>query len=107
MGGRFGKCLDSPGEVSSANSLYRKQLEGKEAGRVRKYGLAKGHWDDFAEHMKETTPAAAKNPTEVLYGGSKKHSKKKHSKKRNSKKKHSKKRNSKKKHSKKRKTKKR
>ena len=52
MGGRFGKCLDAPGEVSSANSFYRKHLEGEEAGRVRKYGSAKEHWDDFAPRMK-------------------------------------------------------
>lgn len=95
MGGRFGKCLDSPGEVSSPNSFYRKHFEGEDAGRVRKYGSAKKHWDDFAEYMKETTPESAKNPTKIKYGGSKKHSKKK-TKKRNSKKKHSKKRKTKK-----------
>jgi len=98
MGGRFGKCLDSPGEVSSPNSFYRKHLEGEDAGRVRKYGSAKKHWDDFAKHMEETTPASA-TPTIIKYGGSKKHSKKK-TKKRNSKKK-TKKKHSKKKHSKK------
>lgn len=100
MGGRFGKCLDSPGEVSSLNSFYRNNIEGEDDGRARKYGPAKEHWGNFAKHMEETTPASAKNPTVIKYGGSKKHSKKK-TKKRNSKKK------TKKKHSKKRKTKKR
>lgn len=98
MGGRFGKCLDSPGEPSIATQFYRDNLESDDDRRVRQYG-EKGakHWEDFTKYIEKTTPAGARDgPTKVKSGGSKKNSKKNKTKKRNSKKHKTKKRISKK-----------
>ena len=62
MGGRLDKCLDSPGEVSSPDRFYRGYLESENNRRERKYGDARGHWDDFAKRIEETTLKPQKVP---------------------------------------------